>query len=176
MKTLLTLCVSTLLFSTQLFALDARSEMMVRYYEDKPLVQKRSSMTLSHTSIELDDATVITLNNSGLHVSGGALILDTFSLKFNPNQPYIMLTSQEVQYPSEPILLVRKANEIYIVDLEKELQIGKFSLENDKETSYITLLKDTDGYTSLNINNAKHLQDMKLLTYNGESYIAKEES
>ena len=176
MKTFYTLCACALILPHQLFSLDARSEMMVRYYENKPLIEKRSTMILQSASIELDDETVVTLNADGLQATNGALILDTFNLRYDAKQPYILLTTQEVEYPSEPILLVRKGNEVYIVDLEKELQIGQFSLSEDKEYSYITLLKDTDGYTSLNINNAKHLQEMKLLTYNGESYIAQGES
>jgi len=176
MKTLYGICILALILPSQLLALDARSEMMVRYYEDKPIIQKRSAIVLENASIELDDATVVTLNSEGLNVTNGALILDTFSVTFNPKQAYILLTSQEVLHPSEPLLLVRKDNNIYIVDLEKELQIGQFTLHESQQSSYITLMKDTDGYTSLNLNNAKIMQEMELVIYNGESYIRQDRS
>ena len=158
-------------FLNQLVAMDARSEMMVRYYNDKPIVEKRSSIYLDHTLIKLDETSSVILNEEGLTATSGVLILDTFSLKHNPDQPYILLTSREVDYPSEPILLARKGNDIYILDLENELKIGQFTLKKNDEVSYLTLLKDTDGYTSLQINDTKVLEKMARLVYNGENYV-----
>jgi|GEM_PF-7068761 len=170
MKTFSTLCAFALLVSNQLCAMDSRSEMMVRYYEGKPIVEKRSSISLDDTHITLDDSSSITLSDEGLSATKGVLILDTFSLKYSPKQSYILLTSREVDRPSEHMLMLRKGNTIYIVDLEKELKVGQFILTQSDKPSYITLLEDTDGYTSLQLNDAKKREEMDLLVYNGESF------
>lgn len=170
MKILSTVCAVGLLFSNHIFAMDPRAEMMVRYYEGKPIVEKRSSISLDETTIALNDTSSVTLTDEGLKASKGVLILDTFSLKYTPKQPYILLSSREVEKPSEPILLVRKGDCIYIVDLEQEMKIGQFTLSGSKKTSYISLLKDTDGYTSLLISDVKESEERVQMVYNGENY------
>lgn len=170
MKNLIVFCLSLFILIVQSKAMDSRSEMMVRYYEGKQIVKKRPPISLDNISIELDESSSITLDEEGLHASNGILILDTFSLKYNPEQPYILLTSREVVYPSEHLLLVRKDNDIYILDLEKGLRLGQFKLTESNKPLYIALIKDTYGYTSLQINDAKKMSEIEFMVYNGESY------
>jgi len=170
MKTLSRLCAVGLLFSNHVFTMDPRAEMMVRYYEGKPIVEKRSSISLDETTIALNDTASVTLTDEGLKASKGVLILDTFSLKYSPKQPYILLSRREVEKPSEHILLVRKGDCIYILDLKKEMKIGQFALKESENISYIALLEGTDGYTNLQINDAKKSEEMELMVYNGENY------
>lgn len=97
----------------QLFALDSRSEMMVRYYENKPIIEKRKPIDLKHTFIEWGEGSWVKLNERGLSTSNGMLILDTFNLTYNSKQTYMMLKKQEVLVPSENILLTRHKNTLF---------------------------------------------------------------
>jgi len=173
MKSLYLLYVSFYLMSMQLFALDSRSEMMVRYYEDRPIVEKRTPISLNHAYIEWGEGNWAKLDTQGLKASPDMLILDTFSLKYNENHPYIMLEERKVDTPSEYFLMVRKGLTVYILDLAKEIKIGQFTLAQHSTPSYVSLIKDEHGNTALQMKSNTDKKVFETIIYSNGIYMQK---